>query len=264
MKNNLLGGKNMNKSALITGASSGFGYEFVKLFVKDNYNLILVARNIEKLEEIKRKFSGVEITVIQKDLTLPGAVKDLYGEIKEKGLNIDVLVNNAGFGLLGEFDKLDIEKQTNMIQLNISVLTELTHYVLQEMKERKSGKILNVASTAAFQPGPLMAVYYATKAYVLSFSEALVEELKDTGITVTTLCPGASKTNFGKVASVEQTKMFSRAMEADIVVQLGYNALMKGQRVIITGTINKIGAYAAKFLPRSIAAKVAKSAAREK
>jgi len=254
----------MNKTALITGASSGFGYEFVKLFVKDNYNLILVARNIEKLEEIKREFSGVEITVIQKDLTLPGAVKEIYLKIKEKGLNIDVLVNNAGFGLLGEFDKLDIEKQTNMIQLNISVLTELTHYVLQEMQERKSGKILNVASTAAFQPGPLMAVYYATKAYVLSFSEALVEELKDTGITVTTLCPGASKTNFGKVASVEKTKMFERAMEADIVVQLGYNALMKGQRVVIAGTLNKIGAYAAKFLPRSLAAKVAKAAAGEK
>jgi hypothetical protein len=256
--------KNMNKTALITGASSGFGYEFVKLFAKDNYNLILVARNIKKLEEIKREFSGVEITVIQKDLTLSGAVKELYGKIKEKGLNIDVLVNNAGFGLLGEFDKLDIEKQTNMIQLNVAVLTELTHYALREMKQRKSGKILNVASTAAFQPGPLMAVYFATKAYVLSFSEALVEELKDTGITVTTLCPGASKTNFGKIASVEKTKMFEKAMEADIVAQLGYNALMRGQRVIITGTLNKIGAYAAKFLPRSLAAKVAKLSAGEK
>lgn len=254
----------MNKTALITGASSGFGYEFVKLFAKDNYNLILVARNIKKLEEIKREFSGVEITVIQKDLTLSGAVKELYGKIKEKGLNIDVLVNNAGFGLLGEFDKLDIEKQTNMIQLNVAVLTELTHYALREMKQRKSGKILNVASTAAFQPGPLMAVYFATKAYVLSFSEALVEELKDTGITVTTLCPGASKTNFGKIASVEKTKMFEKAMEADIVAQLGYNALMRGQRVIITGTLNKIGAYAAKFLPRSLAAKVAKLSAGEK
>lgn len=254
----------MKKTALITGASSGFGYEFVKLFAKDDYNLILVARNIEKLEEIKRKVSGVEVTVIQKDLTLPGAVKQLYGEIKEKGWNIDVLVNNAGFGLLGEFDKLDVDRQINMIQLNVSALTELTHYALQEMKERRSGKILNVASTAAFQPGPLMAVYYATKAYVLSFSEALVGELKGTGITVTTLCPGASKTNFGKVASVEKTKMFSRAMEADIVAQLGYNALLKGKGVIITGALNKIGAYSAKFLPRSFAAKIAKSVAGEK
>lgn len=254
----------MDKTALITGASSGFGYEFVKLFVKDNYNLILVARNIEKLQEIKKEFSGSNITVIQKDLTLSGAIKELYEEIKENGLNVDVLVNNAGFGLLGEFDKLDVNRQINMIQLNVSVLTELTHYVLQEMKERGRGKILNVASTAAFQPGPLMAVYYATKAYVLSFSEALVEELQGTGITVTTLCPGASKTNFGKVASVEKTKMFSRAMEADIVAKQGYYALMSGKRVIITGTLNKIGAYSAKFLPRSFTAKIAKAVAGEK
>jgi len=254
----------MNKTVLITGASSGFGYEFVKLFVKDNYNLILVARNLEKLEEIKKEFASVKITVIQKDLTQPNSVKELYNKIKEKGLNIDVLVNNAGFGLLGQFDKLDVDRQINMIQLNVSALTELTHYVLQEMKQRNCGKILNVASTAAFQPGPLMAVYYATKAYVLSFSEALVEELKRTGITVTTLCPGASKTNFGKVASVEKTKMFSNAMDARIVTQLGYNALIKGQRVIITGTLNKIGVYATKFLPRSLTAKIAKSIAREK
>lgn len=253
----------MRKTALITGASSGFGYEFVKLFVKDDYELILVARNIEKLEEIKKEFKASQIIVIQKDLTQPSAVKELYSEIKEKGLNIDVLVNNAGFGLLGEFDKLNLDRQINMIQLNVAALTELTHYVLKEMKERRSGKILNVASTAAFQPGPLMAVYYATKAYVLSFSEALVEELKGTGITVTTLCPGPSETNFAKVANVEKTKMFSKVMGADIVVQLGYNALMKGQRVIITGTLNKIGAYSAKFLPRSFVAKIAKTITRE-
>lgn len=253
----------MKKTVLITGASSGFGYEFVKLFIKDNYDLILVARNIEKLEEIKNEFPSSEIIVIQKDLTQPSSVKELYYEIREKGLNVDVLVNNAGFGLLGEFDKLDVDRQINMIQLNISALTELTHYVLQEMKLRGSGKILNVASTAAFQPGPLMAVYYATKAYVLSLSEALVEELKGSGITVTTLCPGPSKTNFAKVANVEKTKMFSRVMRADVVARLGYNALMRGQRVIIAGTLNKIGAYSAKFLPRSFVAKIAKAITRE-
>lgn len=253
----------MRKTALITGASSGFGYEFVKLFVKDNYDLILVARNIEKLEEIKKEFSSAKIIAIQKDLTQINAVKELYKEIKEKGLNIDVLINNAGFGLLGEFSNLEADRQINMINLNVTALTELTHYVLQEMKERKSGKILNVASTAAFQPGPLMAVYYATKAYVLSLSEALVEELKGTGITVTTLCPGPSKTNFPKVANVEKTKMFSKVMGADIVALLGYNALMKGQRVIIPGSINKIGAYSAKFLPRGFVAKIAKMITRE-
>lgn len=253
----------MRKTALITGASSGFGYEFVKLFTKDNYDLILVARNIEKLEEIRNEFTSSKIIVIQKDLTKLNSVKELYNEIKEIGLNIDVLVNNAGFGLLGEFDTLDVDRQINMIQLNVAALTELTHYVLKEMKQRRSGKILNVASTAAFQPGPLMAVYYATKAYVLSFSEALVEELKGTGITVTTLCPGASKTNFAKVANVEKTKMFSKAMSADVVAQLGYKAFMKGQRVIIAGTLNKLGAYSAKFLPRSFVAKIAKAITRE-
>ncbi len=253
----------MRKTALITGASSGLGYEFVKLFAKDDYGLILVARNIERLEEIKREFKDSEIIVIQKDLTKPNSVKELYSEIKEKGFNIDVLVNNAGFGLLGKFDKLDAGRQIDMIQLNVSALTELTLYVLQEMKQRKSGKILNVASTAAFQPGPLMAVYYATKAYVLSLSEALVEELRGTGITVTALCPGPTKTNFAKAANVEKTKMFAKVMEADIVAQLGYKALMRGQRVIITGGMNRIGAYAAKFLPRGFIAKIAKAITKE-
>lgn len=223
-----------------------------------------MARNIEKLEEIKKEFPSVQITAIEKDLTQSNSVKELYNEIKEKALNIDVLVNNAGFGLLGEFDKLDVDRQINIIQLNVVALTELTHYALQDMKQRNSGKILNVASTAAFQPGPLMAVYYATKAYVLSFSEALVEELRGTGVTVTTLCPGATNTNFAKVASVEKTKMFSKAMDASNVVQLGYKALVRGQRVIITGNFNKIGAYSAKFLPRSFVAKIAKSIAGEK
>lgn len=254
----------MNKTALITGASSGFGYEFVKLFAKNNYNLILVARSIDKLQEIKRQFPAIDITVIQKDLTQINAVKNVYDKIKEKGLNVDVLVNNAGFGLLGQFSKLDVDRQVNMVQLNVSVLTELTHYVLQEMLQRNSGKILNVASLAAFQPGPLMAVYYATKAYVLSFSEALVEELRGTGITVTTLCPGPSKTNFAKAANVEKTKLFVSPMPADKVAGIGYEAMMKGRRVVIPGRTNKIGAYAAKFLPRGFVARIAKMITVEK
>lgn len=253
----------MRKTALITGASTGFGYEFVKLFVKDSYDLILVARSIDKLEDIKKEFDGIHITVIQKDLTQKSSVKELYSEIKEKGLNVDVLVNNAGFGLLGEFHKLDLERQMDMIQLNVSALTELTHYVLQDMKQRGSGKILNVASTAAFQPGPLMAVYYATKAYVLSLSEALVEELKGSNITVTTLCPGPSKTNFAKAANIEKTKLFAKVMGADVVARIGYNALMKGKRVVITGTLNKFAACASKFLPRSYIAKIVKGISRE-
>jgi uncharacterized protein len=151
-----------------------------------------------------------------------------------------------------------------MIHLNITALTELTHYFLPDLKKsQQAARILNVASTAAFQPGPLMAVYYATKAYVLSFSEALVEELAGTKVTVTTLCPGATKTNFASVANVEKTKMFSGAMSSAAVAEQGYKALMMGKRVIITGSTNKIGAYAAKLLPRSLAAKIAKYVAKE-
>ncbi|WP_223588805.1 SDR family NAD(P)-dependent oxidoreductase [Neobacillus bataviensis] len=254
----------MKKTALITGATSGLGYEFVKLFANDGYNLVLVARDEEKLKEIKQSYSQLEVTVIPKDLSVIGASKEVFTEIENRGIDIDVLVNNAGFGLMGTFDELDIQKQLNMIQLNITALTELTYYCLQKMKQRNVGRILNVASTAAFQPGPQMAVYYATKAYVLSFSEALVEELSGSSVTVTTLCPGPTKTNFGAVANVEGTKMFSRAMASDQVAKSGYKALMSGKRVVVTGGFNKAGAVGAKFMPRSLAAKVAKYVAEEK
>ena len=254
----------MTKTALITGATSGLGYEFVKLFAKEGYNLVLVARSTQKLEEIKQSFGHTKVTVIPKDLSTIGAAKQVFEEIEDQGIEIDVLVNNAGFGLMGRFDEMDIQKQSNMIQLNISSLTELTYYFLQKMKQRNGGKILNVASTASFQPGPLMAVYYATKAFVLSFSEALVEELSDTSITVTTLCPGATKTNFGAVANAENSKLFSRAMDSEKVAKMGFDALMDGKRVIITGGLNKAGAYGAKFMPRSLAAKIAKYVAAEK
>lgn len=253
----------MPKTALITGATSGLGYEFVKLFAKDGYNLVIIARNKQKMEQIKQSFQSIHVTVIAKDLSIPNAVKEVIEEVEKQGITIDVLVNNAGFGLLGNFDELDIQKQVNMIQLNVTALTELTFYVLQKMKQKNEGKILNIASTAAFQPGPLMAVYYATKAYVLSFSEALVEELSGSRVTVTTLCPGATKTNFGSVANVEGTKMFSRAMDSEFVAKQGYNALMNRKRVVITGGLNNMGALAAKFLPRSIAAKTAKYVARK-
>lgn len=254
----------MKKTALITGATSGLGYEFVKLFAEDGYNLVLVARDRKKLEEIKQSYNNIEVAVIAKDLSVQGAPVEVFEEVEKQGFAIDILVNNAGFGLMGRFDELDIQKQLNMIQLNIAALTELTYYCLQKMKQRNSGRILNVASTAAFQPGPLMAVYYATKAFVLSFSEALVEELAGSAVTVTTLCPGPTKTNFGSVANVEGTKMFSRAMASDIVAKKGYEALMSGKRVIVTGGFNKAGALGAKFMPRSIAAKIAKYIAGEK
>ncbi|MED1469944.1 SDR family oxidoreductase [Bacillus salipaludis] len=254
----------MKRTALITGATSGLGYEFVKLFAADGYNLVLVARNQQKLEEIKHTFTHIEVTIIAKDLSLPGAANEVFQEVEKKEIHIDALINNAGFGLMGNFDDLDLQKQSEMIQLNITALTEITYYFLPSLKQRNKARILNVASTAAFQPGPLMAVYYATKAFVLSFSEALVEELKESSVTVTTLCPGATKTNFGSVASVEGTKMFSRAMSSNRVALQGYQAMMHGKRVIITGGLNKAGALAAKFLPRSLGAKIAMYVAGEK
>lgn len=254
----------MAKTALITGATSGLGYEFVKLFAGNGYDLVVVARNTRKLVEIREVFSEVNVTVITKDLSIRGAAKEVYDEVAEKGIEIEVLVNNAGFGLMGKFDELSVERQSEMIHLNIAALTELTHYVLPGMKRRKRGRILNVASMAAFLPGPLMAVYYATKAYVLSFSEGLAEELDRTGVTVTALCPGATKTKFGEVANVAHTKMFSSAMAADVVAKQGYDALMRGKRVVVTGGSNKAGAVATKLMPRRLSAKIAKSITSEK
>ncbi|MBS8266375.1 SDR family NAD(P)-dependent oxidoreductase [Mesobacillus boroniphilus] len=254
----------MNKTALITGATSGLGYEFAGLFAEDGYDLVLVARNKTKMEEIQNQYPNLNVTVITKDLSEPDAAKEVYEEVKAAGITIDTLVNNAGFGLMGKFEELDILKQSEMIRLNITALTELTHYFLPDLKgNTHKARILNVASTAAFQPGPLMAVYYATKAYVLSLSEALAEELAGTNVTVTTLCPGATKTNFAAIANVENTKMFSGAMSSEEVAKQGYQALMAGKRVVITGSVNKIGAYTAKFLPRSLAAKIAKYVAKE-
>ncbi|MCI2254111.1 SDR family oxidoreductase [Domibacillus sp. PGB-M46] len=249
----------MNKTALITGASGSLGLEFAKIFAEAEYNLVLVARSREKLEAFADAYSDTEMKLIVKDLSRPGAAKEAADEVHRSGIHIDVLINNAGFGLFGPFDELSLEKQTEMMQLNVISLTELTHCFLPGMRERNSGRILNVASTAAFQPGPLMAVYFATKAFVLSFSEALAEELSATNITVTALCPGPTKTNFGTVASVEKTKMFSHPMLAAQVAREGVEGLLKNKRVVITGSKNKAGAFAAKFLPRSTTAKVAKS-----
>lgn len=249
----------MKKTALITGATSGLGYDFVKLFANDNYDLVLVARNKKILKKIEQAYSNINVTIIPKDLSVSGAAKALFSELESKDIHIDVLVNNAGFGSLGKFEALDIHHQINMIQLNIVALTELTHYLLPKMKQRKSGRILNVASTAAFQPGPLMAVYYATKAYVLSFSEALVDELSDSPITVTTLCPGPTKTNFNSTANSKENKIFGIIMDSEFVAKKGYKALMSGRRVSIPGVLNKLGAFGVKLIPRSIASKLSKS-----
>jgi len=189
----------IRKTVLITGASRGIGYELTKLFAKDSYNLVLVARDKAKLKEIEENFSkkyNIDILIIAKDLSEPNAAFEIFNKTIEKQIVVDVLVNNAGIGDFGKFHNEDISKISNILQVNIISLTELTRLFIDTMLMKKEGKILNVSSMAAFQAGPYMAVYYASKAYVQSFSEAITSELKGTGVTVTTLCPGPTKSGF--------------------------------------------------------------------
>lgn len=242
------------KTALVTGASSGIGYELSKLFGRDGYKVILVARREEELKKLAEKLPNSQ--VIAMDISKPGAPRELLKKLE--GTEIDVLVNNAGYGLLGEFSKTDLSSEIQMIHLNILSLTELTKLVLPQMLARRSGKILNVASTAAFQPGPLMAVYYATKAYVLSFSEAIAEELRDTGVTVTTLCPGPTRTEFADVAKMGKSKLFKSAavMDAAPVAEAGYEGLMAGKRIVVPGIANRMMIQSLRVSPRSLVTKI--------
>jgi short-subunit dehydrogenase len=250
-----------NGTALITGASSGIGYELAKRFAKDRYDLVLVARDNKRLLEIKRELSasGITVTVISKDLAVRDAPKEIYDELEKKKIDIDVLVNNAGFGGLGFFSETDIGKETDMITVNITALTQMTKLFLKGMVKKKHGKILNVASVAAFLPGPLMAVYYATKSYVLSFSEALANEVKDKGITVTVLCPGPTRTKFFSRASFKNTTVLtSMMMDAEKVAGIGYDGLMKGKLVVIPGFLNNLQIFFIRFIPRGLLAKIAR------
>ncbi|MGG3912472.1 SDR family NAD(P)-dependent oxidoreductase [Rossellomorea vietnamensis] len=247
----------MNKTVLITGSSSGIGLNFSHKFAGSGHDVILVARSEEKLlalsQEITNKY-GVKAHVFISDLSKPQAPKKLYDEIKAQGIRVDILINNAGFGLFGEFEKTELSKELDMIQVNITALTELSKYIGKDMVRRKSGRILNVASTAAFQPGPLMAVYYATKAYVLSFSEALANEWGGQGVKVTALCPGATKTGFSDAAELQSSKLFqSGVMSVEDVVEEGYKQMMtKDKVVIIPGMKNRILTQAIRFMPRKM------------
>ena len=247
----------MNKTALITGASGGIGYELAKLFAKDRYDLVLVARSAGKLtqfaDELEQQF-GVSAKAVPLDLTTASAPQSLFDELQRDGITVDVLVNNAGYGVLGEFAKVSLEDNLGQIQLNITTLTHLTRLFLGPMIERRSGKILNVASTAGFQPGPLMSVYYASKAYVISFSEALANELHGTGVTVTCLCPGATDTAFQGRAGLENTLLFKklRPMTAGDVARDGYHGLMAGKVMVISGFRNWLLAESVRFSPRRL------------
>jgi len=243
------------KTALITGASGGIGYELARIFARHQYNLVLVARNEAKLEqlaqEIQQEF-GIEVLVLAQDLSLPRAANLIFDQLQSKNIHIDFLINNAGFGNFGFFMETEWPKEEQMINLNITALTHFTKLFGQEMVKHKFGRILNVASTAAFQPGPLMAVYYASKAYVLSFSEAIANELAGTGVTVTALCPGPTETGFLEAAALEDSKLFKgkKLATAREVAEYGYHALMAGKTVAIEGATNQLMARSVKFVPR--------------
>ncbi len=199
-------------TVLITGASGGIGYELAKLFARDHHNLVLVARSADKLAQVAAELQthGVTVKTISLDLAAPPAPKFLFDQLQREGIAIDILINNAGFGAFGEFAQMPEEEIRGQIDLNITALTALTRLFLPPMVQRHSGRIMNVASTAGFQPGPLMAVYYATKAYVISFSEAIANELRHSGVTVTCFCPGATNTGFAKRAGNDQSRVFKQ------------------------------------------------------
>jgi hypothetical protein len=248
-------------TALITGASNGIGLELAKVHAAKGDNLVLVARNLSKLDEIKSELEkqfGIKVYNIGKDLSKPNAAQEVYDETTQQKIQVDYLINNAGFGDFGLFYETDWNKELQMINLNITTLTQFTKLYLQDMLKRKSGKIMNVASTAAFQSGPTMAVYYATKAYVLSFSEAIDNEVSDKGVTVTTLCPGATESGFQAAAAMEESALVKgrKLPTSKEVAEYGYKAMMKGKTVAIHGLMNYILANSVRFLPRAMVVKV--------
>ena len=257
------------KTALITGASSGIGLELAHLFARDGYRLVLVARNRSTLrqlgDDLQSRYS-ITVRIEPKDLAHPATPAELYQELQESGIVLDVLVNNAGFGGAGAFVSTDWNHEAEMMQVNMVALTHLTKLFLPQIRARE-GMIMNVASTAAFQPGPFMAVYYASKAYVLSFTEALAEELRGTGVKVSCLCPGPVKTNFQKRAYLEGTGIANSPLLVDVqeVARLGYEGLKQGKRIVIPGWKNRLGVELLRISPREMVTKVVrKSSGKEK
>ena len=245
------------KTALVTGASSGFGHELVKLFARDGYNLILVARTEDELHEVaqglEREFAGCQTLVIPKDLSQPAAAQELYDAVQQHGWPVHALVNDAGFGEHGRFMETDLERELAMIQLNVTSLVTLTKLFGRDMVRRGEGRILQLASTVSFMPVPKLSIYAATKAFVLSFSEAVAYELKDTGVTMTALCPGASDTEFFVRADAEGANVTDTPLSdpADVAKD-GYEAMMNGETRVISGAMNKLQAYFSNVIPDSM------------
>jgi len=246
----------MKKVALVTGASAGLGVEFARQLSKRGHRLVLAARRKDRLEELAKELGKARAIAI--DLSKKDSAAKLLADLEANGETVELLVSNAGFGLIGRFAELDAKRERQMIDLNVGTLTDLCRAVAPQMIARKSGGILNVASTAAFQPGPKMAVYFATKAFVLSLTEALHEELKPHGVKVSCLCPGPTRTEFGDVAGFGGNGMFDRvAMEAPDVVKAGLDGLARNKAVVVPGLVNKLTANSGRFAPRSIVRKIA-------
>jgi short-subunit dehydrogenase len=251
-----------NPLALVTGASGGIGEELARILARHGHDLVLVARSADKLAALAERLEldhGIKVRAIAKDLARPEAAAELHEALAAEGLAVDVLVNNAGLGLLGKFAEMGIDDIVQMLRLDVEAPTLLTRLFLPSMLERGSGRILNLASTAAFQPGPLMAVYYATKAYVLSFSEALANEVAGTGVTVTALCPGPTETGFSSRAGSEQSRLFKGpTMDARTVAEAGYAGLMAGKPVVIPGLRNRLLAFGVRLAPRRVVTQIAR------
>jgi hypothetical protein len=248
--------------ALLTGASAGIGRDLAIVLAENGHDLAITARDESRLrqlaDELHNQF-GVRVEVIVKDLARPESPQELFNEIAAKNIQIDLLINNAGFGAGGRFDQIPLEKTLQMLQVNITALTHLTRLFLPDMIQRKRGRVMNVASTAAFVSGPLMAEYYASKAYVLSLSEAIAFELKHSGVTVTALCPGPTSTEFQKRAGLEHSALFKHAgMDSMTVARIGYRAMMSGKRIAITGMTNKILTNLNRFVPRALVGSIVK------
>lgn len=251
------------RTAMITGGSAGIGYELAKQFGAHGHDLVIVARQRDKLEAAAGKLEGkfgVKVTTISSDLADPDSPQRLFDALTSEGIDVDFLVNNAGFGLGGDFSDTDIVRELDMIQVNIASLVHLTKLFIPAMIKRKEGRIMNVASIAGFQPGPLMSIYYATKAFVLSFSQAIDEELRNTGVTVTCLCPGATATNFADTAEISNSRLFTQigVADAEDIARFGYSAMMKGKRIAIPGMRNKLMVQVERIAPRALVTSLAR------
>jgi short-subunit dehydrogenase len=252
-------------TALITGASAGIGAELARIFAARGHDVILVARREDALEALAGQIEGkqkVRATVLPADLAVPSAPLELFESIRGIGLDVDILVNNAGFGLHGEFLETDIERELRMIQVNVTALVHLTKLFAPPMVHRHRGGIMNVASVAGLFPGPYKAIYYASKAFVLSFSESLAEELRDTGVSVSALCPGPTTTEFHDIAGGKDARLMTRGVVADArsVAEFGYNALQRGVRVAVPGVQNKLLVQAKRIVPRGLVSRLARKA----